>query len=293
MKKIVIVMMVLCGLALFISPAYADHVKFSFDGLNDWGTSYTYDTATDTWKAGTPTNLKNPFDNSVSQNLANGVITAPDGKEDSFGIARINTIIDTDNSTTLFDRGTSPYELTVMFYGFDDTFINGDPSNVQLLSRGGHALVYQDYAKDYNTANPPNASASRAAGTAPILNGTLVLDLTAHSLTDPVGGAFTLKNGFNFTTFEGDGSVYFDVTDGTWQSIYDTNTLNGGSDIGFAFSSFPVIDNKPGVLDSRKWLVTGTGEGHAFAVPEPMSMFMVVMGVMGFGATQRKRKKIV
>lgn len=295
MKKVAVVMMILCGLVLYHSPAYAANVAFDFDGLYDWGTSYSYNGGTDTWEAGTAANPSNPFDGSVSQDLANGVITAPDGKEDSFGIARINTIINLDSSTTMFDRATAPYELTVLFYGFDDTYLNGTAGFSTLLSRGGRALVYRDFAKDYNPATPPNAGTDRTAADQmnTITEGTLLLDLKGHQLTDPVGGDFTLENNFNFTTYRGTGSVYFDVVGGAWQSLYDTNALNDGADINFAFSAFPSVINQPGILDSRNWLVKGTGEGQAFLIPEPMSMFMVTMGVFGVALTQRKRKKTV
>lgn len=296
MKKIAVATMLLCGLVFSFSPAYAEQINFDFDGLYDWGTSYTYNAGTNTWEAGTAANPSNPYDGSISQDLVNGTITAPDGTEDSYGIARINTITAPDSGTTIFDRATAPYELTVFFYGFDDTYLDGTAGFSTLLSRGGHVKIYQDFTPDYNPTLPPDAGTDRTAVDQMnnITEGTLVLDLVAHQLIDPVGGAFTLENQFNFQTYRGTGSVYFDIVGGTWQDIYDTNTLNDGSDINFAFSSFPGVVNQPGILTVDKWLVRGTGEGQAFSVvPEPMTMFMVTMGVFGAAFAQRKRKRVV
>lgn len=292
----IIVSIVFFGLAMSCGSAQAsDPIALDFDGMWSWGTSYTFNAGTGTWEAGTATNPSNPWDGSVSQDLVNGVTTAPDGKEDTYGIARVNTMTNTANHTTLFDRTTAPYELTVLFYGFDDIYANGNTAaNVDLRSTGGRVLVYRDTSKDYNPANPPDASTDRTAVNQmnTITNGVLALDLVPHALTDGIN-TYTMEENFNFGTFRGTGSIYFDIVGGDWASLYDTNGLLDGSDINFAFSSFPSMANDPGVLSDRNWLVKGTGQGQANLVPEPLSMIMMTMGLFGVGLAQRKRKKLI
>lgn len=295
MKKVILTVMVLCGLSFGVNSAYAFDVAFDFDGLWDWGTSYQYNAVTDTWEAGTGANQSNPFDGSISQDLANGVPVSGDGTEDSYGIARVNTIQNLDNSTTIFDRATAPYELTVFFYGFDDNYINGNlASTVDLRSEDGRALVYRDTAKNFNPANPPEAGASATGRTAvdkmyKVTDGVLALDLSPHAFTDAIN-TFTLENDFNFSTYRGSGSVYFDVVGGDWAGMFDSNTLLDGTDINFTFTSFPVKIGQPGILSTKDWLVQGSGFGQANVVPEPTSMLLFGVGMLGL-ATLRKRKK--
>ena len=260
--NVVVALVAFFVIAMSCGSVQADPVAFDFDGLWSWGTSYTFDGTS--WNAGTASNPSNPWDGSVSQNLPNGVTKTADSKEDTFGVARINTITDTASHTTLFDRTTAANELTVLFYGFDDIYANGNTaSNVDLRSNGGHVLVYRgdDTSKNYNPANPPNAATDRTAVNQmnKITDGTLMLDLVAHPLTDGIN-TFTMEENFNFDTFRGTGSTYFDVVGGEWASLYNTNGLLDGSDINFAFSSFPAVVGEPGVLSDRNFLVKGAGE---------------------------------
>lgn len=306
MKNIAIIAMVLVGLLVGFGVAHADDVAFDFDGLWSWGTSYT-ETA-GVWNASNP----NPYFGTTSQPLPNATITAPDGTEDTYGIARINTIKDTTTATTTFDRTTASTQLTAFFYGFDDIYIKDtsltplQPSTA-LLSTGGHLVIYQDTLKDYDPATPPDADTDRYDITAgegdgmnKITHGTVVLDLVPTALQFDATHDFTMHESFSFSTFIGTGDMYLDVVGGDWASLYDTNSIVTGdsvnplADIRLGFSSEPAIPTSPGEL-SRNWLVQGTGQGQTTSnvVPEPMSMLMVMMGVMGVGLTQRKRKKTV
>ena len=304
MKSIVVMTMVLVGLLFGFGVAYADDVAFNFDGLWSWGTSYTESLGT--WTA---TN-SNPYFGTTSQSLPNATITAPDGTEDTYGIARINTITDTTTATTTYDRqAAGAPQLTAFFYGFDDVLVKDISStplkpSVSLLSTGGHLVIYQDTLKDYNPATPPDAKTDRYGATGDGMNeithGTVLLDLVPTALMFDATHTFTMDETFSFSTFIGTGDMYLDVVGGTWASLYDTNSiatndpLHPLADIRLGFSSEPAITASPGVL-SRNWLVQGTGEGQTVSstVPEPMSMLMVAMGMLGVGATQRKRKGIV
>ena len=268
---------------LAVSPAMAFDVNFSLDGLWDWGTVYT---------GGTPTFSavnSNPYSGTTSQNLTNGTPALPDVTEDSYGILRVNQI--NAGPTLLFDRTSSPYELTAFFYGFDDTYINGTTTFSRLLSDGGHAALYQDFAKNYNPLTVPGPQSTafgggRSAGDSTqfltVTDGTMVLDLTPRAILDPSGAVYTLENFFSFTSLSGSGSVLFDVTGGDWASQFDTNTQDFGTDIKLNFSSFPNTNG------NAAWVVQGTGNARANVIPEPASMILMGIGLAGAARLRRR-----
>jgi hypothetical protein len=175
------------------------------------------------------TNSTNPFFNTKSQNLINGVVKTGDGKEDSFGIAKISNIVD-DNGNYLYQDSPN-HELTAIFYGFDDIYMNGSGTTARVLTTGGHADFYLDSTPDYILTNPPNAKTDRSGSQGQymknVTDGTLVLSLDAHKLWDSTVGAFyTMDETFNFSTLSGTGTVATDVTGGTGQvSIIRTRWL--------------------------------------------------------------------
>lgn len=289
MKKLVIASLLLTvGLFLATTKALAFGVTLSLDGLWSWGTLYSFDGVN--WNA---TNA-NPYYGTVSQSLANGVPSAPDGTEDSYGTLRVNQIFPTGGGSPIYDRTVDPYELTAFFYEFDDVYISGVPAFSRLLATGGHAALYADYAKNYNATSPlgpgPIPTGGRFDGPDPgtgdgfltVTDGTKVLDLTPRVLLDPISGAsYTFENFFSFATLSGFGSVLFDVTGGTWASLYDTNTQDFGTDIKVNFASFP-----PG---ANGWVVQGSGNAQGDIIPEPTSMLLLGIGMLGLVTLKKKK----
>jgi hypothetical protein len=274
------------------NQAMADPTTISLDGLWSWGTLYGLSAGV--WNALPPAN---PYYGTTSQSIPDNTVVAPDGTEDAYGMMRINQIVR--GSSLVYDRATSPYELTIFYYGFDDIYLQSQTATQsKLLATGGHAAVYMDYAKDYNPTSPPGAQAVSGGGgradgdpsaMATITNGTKILDLTPRLLWDPTAGTnYTLFNTFDFATLSGFGSVEFDVTGGTWSHLFDTNTLPSGSDLKLNFSSFPPL------IPGTNWTVQGTGNVQAdmLNVPEPATMAIFGMGLLGMGTLTRRKRKV-
>ncbi len=296
MKKMMLRAMLLMAIVfLGTGSAMAEPVTFNFDGLWDWGSTYTFDgTSTYVYDAGNP----NPYSGTTGSNLVSGIASAPDTNEDSYGVSRVLKAFPTGGGADIYNVATSPYELTLFFYGFDDVYIKGYPAPstfVKLLSDGGHAVIYQDYAKNFNASDPLGPEATPTGGRSgfgsfdTVTDGTMVLDLTPRALVgyDDLGNPFyyTLDNTFSFAGSSGFGEILFDVTGGTWADMYNTNTQDYGTDIKFNFSAFPA--------DGSSWIVQGVGNARTNVVPEPATMLLFGVGMASMAAVRARRKKTV
>jgi hypothetical protein len=292
MKKIVLIVALL--LVVGAGSAYAVPVNFNMDELYDWGREYTYNVTTGAYATST-TNINAAGGPDVAIGTGpfaqNVFFVDPSGAEDSWGVASIASITSNPPGTTYFQRSLSQ-ELTLMFYGFDDSVItspNPVTGDVTIGAKGGHAQVWLDTnsATFFNHGALGGASRTGLSSYATATEGLLVLDLVP--VANPIG--LTLQSNFDsILNLTGAGSMFLSTTGlGAWDSLYDTNGQLYGSDISL---SYTVTDNEHSPTIAN-WTVRGDARGESSMVPEPMSMLMVTLGVLGFGVAQRKRKKIV
>lgn len=311
MKKLMLMVVLVLGIgSVCTGNIGATPVTWSIVDLEDWGRTYAYDTfgpnGVDDGGAGddagtyTSTNTQGPFTNwggftpatddiAIGTKFSSGVlgIGAPhaDGKEDSWGVAQVDQIQDANTSAILWDKDAlgATYELTIMYDGFDDNYLI-DPNLVgktNILSKGGVVNIYKDFAKDYiagmNTGLAGRTGQSSFTGAT---EGELVLSLipTARPLD------LSLDTLFNFHTNNGSGEIFLDVVGGSWLSLYNTNTLQFGSDFHMVFSAND--DGNPNLL------VSGAGVADANIVPEPTTVALLGIGLLGMiGIASRKRVK--
>lgn len=282
MKKLLLLVATLL-LVLGLSNAYAIPVTLNIDELYDWGRLYSYSGGIG--GTYTPTNVNpGPFGTNPAGGytiIADTTANA-DGAEDTWGIGTVASIKTIPSNDPVFLRDASQ-ELTFMFQGFDDDFLStpnlfGDTT---IASVGGHISVYLDSTPDFDGTVGTGGRTGVSAYSG-VTDGLLVLDLAPVPFT--LGG-HTLSSNFDFLTSSGSGAMFLATTGlGVWDSVYDTNTQLYGSDFSMTFT---VRDNtNPTVGD---WVVRGDAGGEGNVIPEPTTMLLFGVGMLGLGAIRKKR----
>lgn len=132
-------------------------------------------------------------------------------------------------------------------------------------------FTFTNLAISFFVDNTPNYDGSMASAA----DGNLWLSLVSHS--DLTGSGTRLGTGSD----DGSGSALLDVTGGLAFGNFDTNSRLDGADMVFS-SSFQPVQGAPGLL-------SGTFELTGNSIPEPSTIALLGLGLLGF-AGARKRK---
>jgi hypothetical protein len=279
MKKAILFAVVL--LVLATANAYAVPVTINVDELYDWGRLYTYASGVYT-PANTDTSIggSNP---AGGYTIAENTFGVADGAEDSWGIGSIDTIKTLPGNAIVYARGSS--ELTLMFYGFDDNFISQPIIGTTSIlgSAGGHVSVYLDSTSPDFDGTLGTAGRTGLSSYTGVTDGDSILVLDLAPVVNSNG--FTLSSTSDLATGSGSGAMLLSVTGaGLWDEMYNTNTQLYGSDFSFTFTARD--NSNPSVGD---WIVRGDAGGEGNVVPEPASMILMGLGLLG-AARLRRRK---
>lgn len=232
-------------------------------------------------------------------NSAGGPITAP-GQE-LVGIGIVNRILDPLNNV-LWTNGDNGRELTIYFHAFiaQDFSTTGPGAGTDTIRfSGGLAELRSDSTPNFSAAG------TMAAGIASATDGDLFLSLAGS----PTGGfglfdgsAITLTSvgvrvapsSVPFTSaLNVTGSGLLDVTGGDAAAFFDTNQFGCGVGDGApcpddADKTFTSSGQLP-LVSGSAWQFRGTGEIQDFSIPEPGTMALLGLTLIGVGASRVRR----
>ena len=229
----------------------------------------------------------------AAANKAPGSVGSVNLSADTMGIFSVSVIVKINpngTETNVFTKGVNGY-LTGVFGNLQDWSVTPYGPVTVANSTGGTWALYEN-STDWNPSYGPNVSATTD------LNNNLYAGITSGSLFlsgDFVSGVIagdtttTYSSTYN-QTISGTGAGYMNITGGSAKDHYATQGLkdqNGTMRDMYTTVSF---DDADGRAKANGWTVNSTAQIKGNAVPEPGTMALAGLALLGAGLASRRRK---
>ncbi len=239
--------------------------------------------------------------------------------DDSWGIFSVLEIRSNVTGNKLWEASTNNY-LTGMFYGLQDDYVTALGVNswqqINTYSIGGQVDLYWN-ASDINTTTVDASSRTASNVFAGITGGTLAASAKFNPTANSNVPQSTYTSSYNYASISGGGSGYLDIVPGSGNASSadsDPNTINLASMMLYADqwagTSYDPLETPHDAYlqttfsrafttcegvgctsqQARGWSVYGSGDITS-KIPEPGSMALVGLGLMGLAGLRRRKEK--
>lgn len=246
---------------------------------------------------------------------APGSVGSVNASADTMGILSVSSITKISNGATLFSRGTGAGQdgfLTGVFGNLSDFFVQNTLDittgsvNSTALGSGGTFALYYSALNDYDPTCGGSLSAPTACGdlnalayapsiTPPGNTGSLYLSgVFKAGAVSAVAPTASYRSTFEPTSLTGNGIGYLDFTGGSALSIFDNGTTV--TSVGGVLADAKLLVQYRATLPDgtpvgNGWTVFSSGDITGTALPEPGSMALVGLGLMGLAGLRRRKQQ--